>query len=74
MRAFLHHLSSRAYQNRTVALIEGGSWAPLAAKVMTELLAPCKNLTMLDGAVRILGSMTAENRDQIAAMADALAR
>ena len=73
MRAFLHHLSSRAYQNRTVALIEAGSWAPMAAKVMTELLSPCKNLTMLENSVRILGSMSEENRRQIAAMADALA-
>ena len=73
MRAFLHHLSSRAYQNRTVALIEAGSWAPMAAKVMTELLSPCKNLSMLENSVRILGSMSEENRRQIAAMADALA-
>ena len=72
MRAFLHHLSSRAYQNRTVALIEAGSWAPMAAKVMTELLSPCKNLSMLENSVRILGSMSEENRRQIAAMADAL--
>ena len=74
MRAFLHHLSSRGWRNRTVALIEGGSWAPMAAKVMTELLAPCKDVTILENPVRILGAMTGENRTQIAALADALAK
>ena len=74
MRAFLHHLSSRGWRNRTVALIEGGSWAPMAAKVMTELLAPCKDVTILENPVRILGAMTGENRGQIAALADALAQ
>ena len=61
MRAFLHHLTSRGYQNRTVALIESGSWAPMAAKVMRELLAPCKNLTIREDAVRILGFFNMHN-------------
>ncbi|MBR3763128.1 MAG: FprA family A-type flavoprotein [Clostridia bacterium] len=74
MRAFLHHLTSRGYQNRTVALIESGSWAPMAAKVMRELLAPCKNVTVLEDTVRILGRMSDENRRQLAAMADELTR
>ncbi len=74
MRAFLHHLTSRGYQNREVALIESGSWAPMAAKVMKELLAPCKNLTMHENTVHILGSMTDDNRTQLTAMAEALAR
>ena len=73
MRAFLHHLTSRGYQGRQVALIESGSWAPMAAKVMRELLAPCKNLTIREEAVRILGSMSDENRGQIAALAEELA-
>ena len=73
MRAFLHHLTSRGYQGRQVALIESGSWAPMAAKVMRELLAPCKNLTIREEAVRILGSMSDENRRQIAALAEELA-
>ncbi|MBQ2952413.1 MAG: FprA family A-type flavoprotein [Clostridia bacterium] len=73
MRAFLHHLSSRAYQKRTIALIEAGSWAPMAAKVMRELLAPCKDVAILEEGVRILGAMTDENRAQIAALANALA-
>ena len=46
----------------------------MAAKVMTELLSPCKNVTLLENSVRILGSMSEENRSQIAAMADSLAR
>ena len=74
MRAFLHHLTARGYQNRQVALIESGSWAPMAAKVMRDLLTPCKNLTILDNPVRILGAMTDDNRAQLAAMAQELAR
>jgi len=74
MRAFLHHLTARGYQNRTVALIESGSWAPMAAKVMRELLAPCKNLTILEDTVKVLGSMSDANRQQLTAMADALSR
>ena len=73
MRAFLHHLTSRGYQGRQVALIESGSWAPMAAKVMRELLAPCKNLTIREEAVRILGSMSEENRGQIAVLAEEMA-
>ena len=74
MRAFLHHLTVRGYQNRTVALIESGSWAPMAAKVMRELLAPCKNVTVLENAVRILGSMTDDSRAQLTALAEELAQ
>ena len=73
MRAFIHHLMSRGYQNRSIALMEAGSWAPMAAKVMRELLTPCKNVTVLDGAVRILGSMSEENRAQIDDLAAQLA-
>jgi len=73
MRAFIHHLTSRGYQNRTIALIESGSWAPMAAKVMKELLAPCKNVVIREEAVRILGSMTDDNRAQLAALAEELA-
>lgn len=74
MRAFLHHLTARGYQNRKVALIESGSWAPMAAKVMKELLAPCKNVTILENTVRVLGSMSEENRTQLTAMAEELAK
>ena len=45
MKEFLHHLTERNYQNRTVAFIENGSWAPMAAKVMTKMLEGSKNLT-----------------------------
>ena len=44
MREFIHHLTERNYSNRTVALVENGTWAPTAAKVMAGMLAPCKNL------------------------------
>lgn len=73
MRSFLHHLTTRGWQNREVALMEGGSWAPAAAKVMRDLLAPCKNLTVRENSVRILGAMSGENRDQIAALAREIA-
>ena len=53
MKEFIHHLTERNYQNRTVALIENGSWAPQAAKVMGKMLEECKDLTILDPKVKI---------------------
>ena len=72
MKEFIHHLTERNYQNRTVALIENGSWAPTAAKVMTKMLEGSKNLTFTNTTVKILSAMTDENRVQLAAMADEL--
>ena len=54
MREFIEHLTARNFQNRTVALIENGSWAPLAAKVMREMLSSSKNITFTDTTVKIL--------------------
>ncbi|OUM21875.1 FprA family A-type flavoprotein [Butyricicoccus porcorum] len=71
MRTFIEHLTERNYQNRTVGIIENGSWAPMAAKVMTGLLENSKNLTWLD-TVTIKSALTAENEAQLDAMADAL--
>lgn len=71
MRTFIEHLTERNYQNRTVGIIENGSWAPMAAKVMTGLLENSKNLTWLD-TVTIKSTLTAENEAQLDAMADAL--
>ena len=56
MRDFVIHLSERGYRNRTVSIIENGSWAPLAAKVIKNMLANCKNLTFTDATVSILSS------------------
>ena len=74
MREFIDHLTERGYKNRTIGLIENGSWAPLAAKIMKEKFAACKNITWLDTTVRIKSAMTKENADQIEAMADELCR
>ncbi len=74
MREFINHLTERNFQNRTVALIENGSWAPLAAKVMKEMLAPCKNLTFTDTTVKILSALSDESSAQLDALADELCR
>ena len=72
MKEFIHHLTERAYQNRTIGLIENGSWAPVAAKVMTKMFEGSKNLTFTDTTVKIFSALSDENRAQIAAMADEL--
>ena len=73
MREFIQHLTERNYQNRTVAMIENGTWAPTANKVMTKLLEGSKNLTFAQNNVRILSAMTPENREQLDALAEELA-
>ncbi len=72
MRSFVEHLTERGYQNRTIGLIENGSWAPMAAKIMKGMLEKSKNITWLDTTVTIKSAMTADNEAQIAAMADEL--
>ncbi len=74
MREFIDHLTERNFANRTVALIENGSWAPLAAKVMREMLAKCKNLTFTENSVKILSALNADSSKQLADMADELCR
>ena len=74
MREFIDHLTERNFQNRTVALIENGSWAPLAAKVMREMLGASKNITFTDTTVKILSAPSEENAEQINAMVDELCR
>ena len=65
MREFIDHLTERNYSNRTVALIENGSWAPLAAKVMRGMLEQSKNLTFTDTTVKILSALNADSTAQI---------
>ena len=72
MDTFIAHLMERNFQNKKVAFIENGSWAPLAAKVMKDKLASAKNLTFVEPVVKIVSSMSEENKQQIAALADAL--
>jgi flavorubredoxin len=65
MKEFIEHLTERNFQNRTVAFIENGSWAPVAAKVMTEMLSKCKNDSMVSAALAILEKMTSLNADTV---------
>lgn len=74
MREFINHLTERGFKNRTVALIENGSWAPLAAKVMRGMLEGCKNITFTDTTVRILSALNEESTAQLSALADELCR
>ena len=72
MREFIHHLTERGYQNRTVAFIENGSWAPMATKVMRGMLEGCKNITYTENTVRILSALNADSTAQLAALAEEL--
>ncbi|MBR5881325.1 MAG: flavin reductase, partial [Clostridia bacterium] len=74
MREFINHLTERNFQNRTVALIENGSWAPMAAKVMRGMLEKSKNITYTDTTVKILSALNAESNEQLSSMADELCR
>ncbi len=74
MREFIDHLTERNFQNRTVALIENGSWAPLAAKVMREMLEKQKNITYTDTTVKILSALNSESLSQIDALAGELCK
>ena len=74
MKEFIHHLTDRNFQNRTIGLVENGSWAPLAAKVMRNMLAGSKNLTFTDTTVRIQSALNAESAAQVEALADELCR
>ena len=72
MREFINHLTERNFQNRTVAFIENGSWAPLAAKVMKEMLSKSKNLTFAENTVKIMSALNEESNSELNALADEL--
>ncbi len=74
MKEFIEHLTERNYQNRTVAFIENGSWAPTATKVMKSLLEGSKNLTYATNEVRILSNLNEESKTQLQALADELSK
>ena len=74
MKEFIHHLTERNFQNRTVALMENGSWAPTAAKVMRQMLEGCKKLTFAETAVTIKSAMNPESIAQIEALATELCK
>ena len=72
MRDFIHHLTERNFQNRTVGFIENGSWAPNAIKIMKELLAASKNLTYLENNLTIMSNINAEGWVKLNAMIEEL--
>jgi len=74
MREFIDHLTERNFQNRTVAMIENGSWAPMAAKVMRGMLEKSKSLTYTDTTVTILSALNDESLTQLDAMVGELCR
>ena len=74
MSTFIHTLAEHAYQTRTVALVEAGSWAPAAAKVMTKELEGMKDITLAQNKVTVLGSLNDASRAQIEALADELSK
>ena len=72
MRTYIEALTERNYQNRTVALVENGSWAPQAAKVMKKLFENSKDIRFAETAVRINGALDADSNTQLAALAKEL--
>ena len=74
MKEYIHHLTERNFQNRTIAMVENGSWAPQAAKVMRSMLEKSKNLTFTDTTVKVISSLSDESREQIEKVTDELCR
>ena len=72
MKEFIHHLTERTYRNRTVGLMENGTWAPVAAKTMMKLLEGSKDLTFTNTTVKILSALNDDSRAQIEALAEEL--
>lgn len=72
MREFINHLTERNYSNRTVAFMENGSWAPVAAKKMKEMLEKCKNLDFAQTEVKILSALNEDSKKQIELLAKEL--
>ncbi len=74
MKEFINHLTERNFQNKTVAFIENGSWAPTAAKVMKGMLESMKNITYAENSVKIMSALSAESIGQIDALAKELCK
>lgn len=74
MREFIENLVERGFRNKTVGFVENGSWAPLATKVMKEMLGSCKNLTFTEANVKILSALKGQNEEEIEALAEEILR
>ena len=74
MRTFLHHLVERNFSNRAVGLIENGTWAPMAAKIVKGMLEECRNLNFAETVVRILSAPNEESMKQIDLLAEEMCR
>ena len=74
MKEFIHHLTERSFQNKVVGFIENGSWAPMATKVMKDMLEGSKNLTYLDATVKIMSALNDISEAQLNAMAEELTK
>jgi len=72
MREFINHLTERNFQNRTIALIENGTWAPSAAKTMKKMLEKSKNLNFIEPTVQIKSALNSESSEALEKVADAL--
>jgi len=74
MREFINHLTERNFSNRTVGLIENGSWAPMAAKTMKKMLEGCKNIEFTETTVKIMSALNETSKEQIEKMAEELCK
>lgn len=74
MQDFLHHLQSKAYQNRKVAIVENGSWGPTAARTMKAILETMKNLELVEPQVTIRSTVKEEDIANLEALAEALSK
>jgi flavorubredoxin len=74
MKEFINHLTERNYQNRRVAFIENGSWAPIATKVMKAMLEKSKNLSYAETEIRITSALNEESREQIISLAEEISK
>ena len=74
MKEFIHHLTERNFQNRTVGLMENGSWAPQAAKIMAKMLEECKDINWLEPKVKVQCALSDDSRTQIRQLAQALCK
>ena len=69
MKEFIHHLTERGYRSRTIGLVENGSWAPMAAKIMRGMLEGSKDLAFTETTVKIQSALNEESRAQVEALA-----